>query len=246
MSKAKRPWMKWYPADWRSDPGLRMCSFAARGLWADLLALMHEAEPYGCLLVNGKPPSPAQLAAMLGGTARQIETLLGELEASGVFSRDDEGIIYSRRMIRDHAASLEGKTWVEKRWANREPIGDPNRGATPDPITQKPEARSQKQDNQVLASQAPPDTTAKRGSRLPDDWEPTAGDVAFAEQEGWAPDDWGREAAKFRDHWHAKPGAQGRKLDWSATWRNWLRNGARAGPGKRPAEPTTAELLARF
>ena len=48
MSKAARPWMKWYPADWRSDPGLRMCSFAARGLWADLLALMHEQGAWHC------------------------------------------------------------------------------------------------------------------------------------------------------------------------------------------------------
>jgi len=47
------PWMKFYPADWRSDPMLRLCSLAARGLWAEMICLMHEAEPYGSLLVNG-------------------------------------------------------------------------------------------------------------------------------------------------------------------------------------------------
>ncbi|MFA6134710.1 MAG: hypothetical protein WC869_11910 [Phycisphaerae bacterium] len=152
--------MKWYPADWRSDPSLRMCGFAARGLWADLLALMHEAEPYGCLLVNGKPPSPAQLAAMLGGTARQVETLMAELEAAGVFSRDDEGVVYSRRMVRDQAASLEGREWVEKRWANRGPTGgpnrDPNRGGTLPPITQKPEARSKIENQDAPAPNGAP------------------------------------------------------------------------------------------
>ena len=25
------------------------------------------------------------------------------------------------------------------------------------------------------------------------------------------------------DYWCAKPGADGTKLDWEATWRNWLR-----------------------
>lgn len=33
-----------------------------------------------------------------------------------------------------------------------------------------------------------------------------------------------RVAAKFADHWHAKGGAAGRKLDWLATWRNWVRD----------------------
>lgn len=30
--------------------------------------------------------------------------------------------------------------------------------------------------------------------------------------------------ARFRDYWIAQPGAKGRKLDWLATWRNWVRN----------------------
>jgi hypothetical protein len=28
----------------------------------------------------------------------------------------------------------------------------------------------------------------------------------------------------FKDYWVAKAGAQGVKLDWTATWRNWVRN----------------------
>lgn len=30
--------------------------------------------------------------------------------------------------------------------------------------------------------------------------------------------------ARFKDHWVAKPGKDGTKLDWTATWRNWVRN----------------------
>lgn len=37
------PWLKFYPTDWRSDPALKMCSLAARGLWIEMIALMHEA-----------------------------------------------------------------------------------------------------------------------------------------------------------------------------------------------------------
>lgn len=37
---------------------------------------------------------------------------------------------------------------------------------------------------------------------------------------------------RFRDHWAAKPGKDGVKLDWLATWRNWVR-GERAMPQPR-------------
>lgn len=30
--------------------------------------------------------------------------------------------------------------------------------------------------------------------------------------------------ARFKDYWIAKPGKDGRKTDWFATWRNWVRN----------------------
>jgi hypothetical protein len=52
---------------------------------------------------------------------------------------------------------------------------------------------------------------------LPDEWR------AFcqADRPELDPD---QVAAKFSDHWHAKPGTAGRKLDWLATWRNWVRD----------------------
>lgn len=102
MTQTRRqPWLKWYPADWRADVQLRMCSYAARGLWADLLTLMHEAEPYGHLIVGAVAPSTKQLAALLGATPKETEALLRELEEAGVFSRTEAGVIYSRRMVRD-------------------------------------------------------------------------------------------------------------------------------------------------
>jgi hypothetical protein len=62
-----------------------------------------------------------------------------------------------------------------------------------------------------------------RSARLPDDWVPTSEDVAFCRAE--RPDlDVGSVANQFRDYWVAQPGAKGRKLDWPATWRNWVRN----------------------
>lgn len=94
------PWLKFFPTDWRSDPKLRMCSLAARGLWIELIAIMHEATPYGHLLVSGLAPTDTQLAVLVGVPSDQIPALRGELEAAGVFSRTGKGVIYSRRMTR--------------------------------------------------------------------------------------------------------------------------------------------------
>lgn len=94
------PWMKFYPTDWRSDPALRMCSMAARGLWIEMIALMHEAVPYGHLLVSGRSPTDTQLAVLAGAPPEQISEMIGELESAGVFSRTKEGVIYSRKMTR--------------------------------------------------------------------------------------------------------------------------------------------------
>lgn len=83
-------------------------------------------------------------------------------------------------------------------------------------------------------SAKPPD--AARGCRLPDDWQPSEADMAFAASE--RPDvDAASEAKHFRDYWRAKPGADGRKADWSATWRNWIRR-TRGMPTAR-ASPMT-------
>ncbi|TNV90799.1 DUF1376 domain-containing protein [Xylella fastidiosa] len=61
------------------------------------------------------------------------------------------------------------------------------------------------------------------GSRLPDDWVPSEVDVLYATQQGV---DGRYEAEKFRDYWRSVAGAKGRKQDWEATWRNWIRRAA--------------------
>lgn len=106
---ASAPWLKFYPTDWQSDPALRMCSLAARGLWQEMLCIMHKAEPYGSLVVNGKAIGPKQLAILSGAPAREVETCLAEQEEHGVFSRDANGTIYSRRMRRDREKAERDK-----------------------------------------------------------------------------------------------------------------------------------------
>lgn len=97
----KRPAFQFYPADWRRDAALQSCSVAARGLWIELMCVMHDCEPYGVLAVNGRAMSAAQVARLVGEQEKIIGRLLAELEDAGVCSRDDEGRLFSRRMVKD-------------------------------------------------------------------------------------------------------------------------------------------------
>lgn len=97
----KYPWFKFYPADWRAEPSLRMVSLEARGFWIECLCIMHEAEPYGHLLVRGVPLEVPALAAIVGASEQVVRSCLHELEMTGVLSRNRNGCIYSRRMVRD-------------------------------------------------------------------------------------------------------------------------------------------------
>ena len=72
----------------------------------------------------------------------------------------------------------------------------------------------------------------RRASRLPADWALPADWRDWAKRE--RPDlDPARVAERFRDFWVAKAGRDGSKLDWAATWRNWVR--AEAGTAGRGA-----------
>ena len=94
------PWMKFYTSDWRADPRLKMCSPAARGMWIEMICLMHEATPYGHLLIHGQSPNEAQLASLTGIHIAELPGLVAELERLGVFSRTRESVIYSRKLVR--------------------------------------------------------------------------------------------------------------------------------------------------
>lgn len=98
---SKQPWMKFYPADWRADPCLRLCGLASRGLWIEMLSIMHESEPRGHLVINGKSITANQLSVLVCSTVEEVQLCLSELELNGVFSRKKNGVIFSRRIEKD-------------------------------------------------------------------------------------------------------------------------------------------------
>lgn len=85
-------------------------------------------------------------------------------------------------------------------------------------------------------SEAQPPRT---GTRLPVDWQPDDEAAAFATSLGLDPP---AVAARFRDYWHAKPGKDGRKLDWAGTWRNWCRRDAEQRPPRSHVQQDGGKL----
>jgi len=127
-------------------------------------------------------------------------------------------------------------------------LGETGKNASPYQAPCKPlpsQEQEQEQEQELASPQAalPPATAspAKTGTRLPGDW--TLPD----EWRAWAiearPDlDVGTVADSFHDFWVAKPGKDGRKADWLATWRNWVRN--QKAPGLFSAGRSSSQTFA--
>jgi len=95
-----RPSFQFYFNDWLSEPGLRLCSLSARGLWMDMLCYMFKSDFRGLLKANGKQMQSKELSVLTGQSEETIIKLLSELESNNVFSRLDDTTIYNRRMYR--------------------------------------------------------------------------------------------------------------------------------------------------
>lgn len=71
----------------------------------------------------------------------------------------------------------------------------------------------------------------ERGTRIPDPF------LLTVEMRSYAADkrpniDVNEETEKFVNYWRSKPGSGARKLDWVATWRNWILNAKGGSSGK--------------
>lgn len=81
----KRPSFQFYPADWTSSSKLRRCTFEEKGVWIELLILMHDQEEnYGILRWNLK-----EISSIIGCKIKVLRSLIDK----GVLKGADEGEI---------------------------------------------------------------------------------------------------------------------------------------------------------
>lgn len=123
-----------------------------------------------------------------------------------IFEYHNKSLINKRiaidRETKRHETCTNRARIVHEPPPNQEPVT-----SNQEPVTKEPKVKNR-------------DATA---ARLPADWKPTDTDIAFLKTN--RPElVLERIEGGFRDYWHSVPGAKGRKLDWAATWRNWVRN----------------------
>lgn len=210
--------------------------------------------------LQGEPDAIARVIRMRSNVT-EVAAVLGEFftqtEAGWQHSHCDQ--VIGQYQAKAKQAAENGKRGGRPRKADATPEQSQNNPEETQPVisanpeesgsktNQEPITNNQNQvDQEHVAAEAPTaalDEKAtgadqpKRAKRLAADW------TLPAEYLAWALSDRpefnealvAREAEKFADHWHAASGKSAAKLDWFATWRNWVRN-ARLPNNVRPIQ----------
>ena len=175
--------------------------------------------------------SERPLNSGIASVARQIGMREYEQEVDLVlnefFKLTDDGFINSRAdkeiahfKGKIEQASRAGKASAERRINARSTDVQPTNNHKPITINHKPKVES------------------TRGSRLSPDFCLTEEWKGFCQQD--RPDlNPSKVFETFKDYWVAKAGQQGVKLDWFATWRNWVRSQNQAHVNKADQVFTT-------
>ncbi len=232
----RRPWFAFYPSDWRADQKLRLCSAATRGVWIDLLGLMHEATPRGHLTVGGRAASLDEIALLIATPPETVATAVAELLDRGVCDRRKNGVLVSRRMVRDEKRArnarangkIGGNPALTKKPGNSDGSGGwDNPGVKPGVKPQRPEARGQSPEDSPNGECRTRGRKARdldglkartpRARKLARNWKPSAADRAWAtDRLGFTETTLDVQTAEFVNYWTGRGDARD---GWSEVWR---------------------------
>lgn len=98
----KLPALHFYTGDWWKDPGIMALNYGERGVWVQMLFLMHESKERGRLSLNDKPYPIKDLARVINVNPKMLQKIIQKLIDVDIVSiENDTKILYSRRMILD-------------------------------------------------------------------------------------------------------------------------------------------------
>ena len=126
----KRPSFQFYPADWRNNAKLRRCSWEARGVWIELLGLLHDSDNYGVLAWPLK-----EIAQALGAPLKALKELVDKGVLYGIEKGECEPFVYTPRSGRKNGDPVElvpaqqGPVWFSPRMVRDEYVRS-NAGAS--------------------------------------------------------------------------------------------------------------------
>lgn len=117
----RRPSFQFYPADWAGNSNLRRCSHAEKGIWVDVMCLMHDQEEYGVLRWPLK-----EIAQAVGCTPKALAGIVAKGVLKGSDLRLDEPFIYTPRSGRKDGEPVtlipqqDGPIWYSSRMVKDE------------------------------------------------------------------------------------------------------------------------------
>ena len=222
----KLPAYQFYPGDWRKDPGVQALNYHDRGVWHEMICLMHESEQRGLLMLNGRAMPDEVIARMLGLDNQILTTTLTTLLTYGVASRDEStGAVMSRRMVRD-----------EKLRQIRKECG--KQGGNPNLVNQKPTTKvKQISTPSSSSSTSSSDITILKDSKAKgslDELKSYAVQIGLKESDG----------ESMFDHWTANgwKNGQSKSRDWKAGMRKWKSQGWMPSQKTNGAKPKHAGI----
>lgn len=189
------------------DPKVQRLPLELFKIWVNVLAL---ASRHG-----GSLPSISDCAFAFREPESVVSSAFHRLEDTGLLKRKDETFRpngWDKRQYKSDTSTERVKLFRKRSRSGNETASDA-------------EAETDKKKiNPSHPSDVRPPTADPRGCRLAADWLLPADWRQWALEQGIPPPLIDKEAARFADYWHGAPGAKGRKADWPATWRNWMRD----------------------
>lgn len=85
----KRPSFQFYPADWLGNANLRRCTHEEKGIWIDVLCLLHDQEHYGVVRWSLK-----EIAQAVGTSPAKLKALAAKGILKGVDSGPCAAFVY--------------------------------------------------------------------------------------------------------------------------------------------------------
>jgi len=230
MPRKDDEWMPWYIGRYLGDT--MHLSYDQHGPYSFLLMHYWRKGPL--------PDDDTQLAAIAKVPPLKWKRMSSVIRA--FFYVGDDGMLHQKRSDEERERraeisakrSVAGRAGVEAKAGLNSQFQPNDREANASGLLDVCGTQVQKQ----VQEEVPPSPSGKSpqrekslGSRLPEDWRPPDEDRQIAVDLGLDPE---AVLAMFRDYWLAKPGKEGRKADWPATWRNWCRRDAERKKSNRP------------
>ena len=202
-------WFRMY-AEVLDDPKVQRLSGEEFKGWVNILCLTAKCD--------GALPPVEDIGFALRLDAKKAEKMVSRLLSVGLLVETETGLKPNKWDSRQYKSDVS--TDRVKRFRER---------SKKQPETQPETApETEAETEHIKAIDKSIASAAKRGSRLPADFEIPREWLQWAMSERhWSADDAKAEADSFTDFWHAKAGKDAVKLDWEATWRNWVRNSRR-------------------